>query len=184
MRAVIVGCGRVGAALAVALDQAGHRVLIMDTSTAAFDRLSPEFRGEAVRGDGTDEDTLRRAGVTGADLFVALTEGDNRNIMAAQIARESLGVATVLSKVNDPMRALAYADLGIATINRTTLMADTILEFAGLAGSGRPAIHAGRGHDHPIDVPFAAAGVAAAPLGAAPRPLGQAGAPRAKTGGS
>ena len=118
-----------------------------------------------MRGDGTDEDTLRRAGATGADLFVALTEGDNRNVMASQIARESLGVASVLSKVNDPMRALAYAEMGIATINRTTLMADAILEFAGLPGSGRPAVHAGRGHDHPIDVPFAPAPVAATPAG-------------------
>ena len=87
MRAVIVGCGRVGATMAQALDAAGHEVTIVDLATRSFDRLPATFRGNAVRGDGTDEDTLRRAGAEGADLFLALTEGDNRNIMAAQLAR-------------------------------------------------------------------------------------------------
>ncbi len=82
MRAVIVGCGRVGATMARALDAAGHEVTIVDLATRAFDRLPATFRGNAVRGDGTDEDTLRRAGAEGADVFLALTEGDNRNIMA------------------------------------------------------------------------------------------------------
>jgi len=168
MRAVVIGCGRVGATLADSLDRAGHRVLIVDTVTAAFDRLPATFRGEAVRGDGTDEDTLLRLGANGADLFVALTEGDNRNIMAAQVARESLGIPLVLAKVNDPVRARAYADLGIATINRTTLITDAILEFAGFAGSGDPAVHVGRGHDHAMDVPPA---VAPRPLGGAATPL-------------
>jgi trk system potassium uptake protein len=147
-------------------------VLIIDSITAAFDRLPATFRGDAVRGDGTDEDTLLRLGATGADLFVALTEGDNRNIMAAQIARESLGIPLVLAKVNDPVRARAYADLGIATINRTTLMTDAILEFAGVAGSGAAAVHVGRGHDHPMEPP----------VPAAPRPLGSPGVQRLTTG--
>ena len=86
MRAVIVGCGRVGATMARTLETAGHDVTIVDLVTRAFDRLPATFRGNAVRGDGTDEDTLRRAGAEGADLFLALTEGDNRNIMAAQLA--------------------------------------------------------------------------------------------------
>jgi trk system potassium uptake protein TrkA len=172
MRAVIIGCGRVGASLADRLDRAGHRVLIIDAVTAAFDRLPSTFRGEAVRGDGTDEDTLLRLGATGADLFVALTEGDNRNIMAAQVARETLGVPLVLAKVNDPVRARAYAELGIATINRTTLMTDVILEFAGFPGSGEPAINIGHGHDHPMD----------APLVAAPRAVGAPAAQRLTAG--
>lgn len=171
MRAVIIGCGRVGAALADALDRAGHRVLILDTTTAAFDRLPPTFRGEAVRGDGTDEDTLRRGGATGADLFVALTEGDNRNIMAAQVARESLGIPLVLSKVNDAVRARAYADLGIATFCRTTLITDAILAFAGVAGSGDPAVNVGRGHDHPIEVRSGTTRTATQPPGPAGVPL-------------
>ena len=92
MRAVIVGCGRVGATMAQVLDTTGHEVTIVDLLTRSFDRLPATFRGNAVRGDGTDEDTLRRAGAEGADLFLALTEGDNRNIMAAQLALEALGI--------------------------------------------------------------------------------------------
>ena len=177
MRAVVIGCGRVGAALADSLDRAGHRVLIIDTTAAAFDRLPSTFRGEAVRGDGTDEDTLLRLGAAGADLFVSLTEGDNRNIMAAQIASESLAIPLVLAKVNDPVRARAYAELGIATINRTTLMTDAILAFAGLAGSGDPAVHVGHGHDHPLGAP-----VVAAAMTAGSRSLGTPGARRDTSG--
>ena len=91
MKTVIVGCGRVGSVLADAFDQAGHQVIVLDTKTSAFDRLPGSFKGAAVRGDGTDEDTLRRAGAAGADVFIALTEGDNRNVMAAQLATEALG---------------------------------------------------------------------------------------------
>jgi voltage-gated potassium channel Kch len=78
MRTVIVGCGRVGTMLAVMLEDGGHQVSILDISTAAFDRLPGSFKGNAIRGDGTDEDTLRRAGAGDADLFLAVTEGDNR----------------------------------------------------------------------------------------------------------
>jgi trk system potassium uptake protein TrkA len=115
MRAVIVGCGRVGATMAQAMDAAGHEVTIVDLATRSFDRLPATFRGSAVRGDGTDEDTLRRAGAENADLFLALTEGDNRNVMAAQLALEALGIGRVFAKVNDPVRAEAYAELGIGT---------------------------------------------------------------------
>ena len=86
MKIVIVGCGRVGAALAESYDAAGHQVVILDISTRAFGRLASTFRGSAVRGDGTDEDTLRRVGAEDADVFLSLTEGDNRNVMAAQVA--------------------------------------------------------------------------------------------------
>ena len=101
------------------------------SSRRAFDRLPATFRGNAVRGDGTDEDTLRRVGAEGADLFLALTEGDNRNIMAAQLAVEALGIPRVYAKVNDPVRAQAYAELGIGTICRTTMMADGLLTALG-----------------------------------------------------
>jgi trk system potassium uptake protein TrkA len=86
MKVVIVGCGRVGSTLAENLDAEGHEVIIFDTQTAAFDRLPEGFKGSAVRGDGTDEEVLRRAGAEGADIFLSLTEGDNRNVMAAQVA--------------------------------------------------------------------------------------------------
>ena len=106
MKAVVVGCGRVGARLADALDRAGWQVVIIDRITAAFDRLPSTFGGTALRGDGTDEDTLRRFGGEDADLFLAATEGDNRNIMAAQLAVEALGASRTMAKINDPVRAL------------------------------------------------------------------------------
>jgi trk system potassium uptake protein TrkA len=148
MKVVIVGCGRVGAVLAEAFDQAGHDVVVIDTSTSAFQKLPSSFRGSAIRGDGTDEDVLRRAGAEGADLFIALTEGDNRNVMSTQLAHEALGAAKTLAKVNDPLRASAYADLGLATICRTNLMMDAVLGFAGMLTKPRPGIQEPRG-SHP-----------------------------------
>ena len=101
-----------------------------------------DFAGKAIRGDGTDEDILRRAGTEDADVFLALTEGDNRNVMAAQLATEAFGVKSVVAKINDPVRAEAYAELGIATICRTDLMVDahrsSYLGPAGRTGAGRP----------------------------------------------
>jgi trk system potassium uptake protein TrkA len=161
VKIVIVGCGRVGAALAEGFDAAGHQVVILDISTRAFDRLSSAFRGSAIRGDGTDEDVLRRAGADGADVFLAFTEGDNRNVMAAQLAVENLGAVKVIAKINDPVRAAAYADLGIATICRTSMLTDAVHEYLGLAGSGMPGViaptgrHHGGGHDEPARPPTA-----------------------------
>jgi trk system potassium uptake protein TrkA len=142
MKAVIVGCGRVGAGLADELDRAGWHVLIMDLTTSAFDRLPATFGGTALRGDGTDEDVLRRAGAEGADLFLALTEGDNRNVMAAQLGLEALGARQTVAKINDPVRAEAYAHLGIATLCRTNLMTSAVLGFMGQAVPGLPGIYA------------------------------------------
>jgi trk system potassium uptake protein len=146
VRVVIVGCGRVGAVLAESFDTQGHEVVILDLRTSAFDRLHGSFRGSALRGDGTDEDTLRRAGAEDADLFLALTEGDNRNIMAAQLATESFGVRKVVAKINDPVRAVAYADLGIATLCRTVMLADAVLDHVGLPTSGLSGVLAPTAH--------------------------------------
>ncbi|HEY4752861.1 MAG TPA: TrkA family potassium uptake protein [Candidatus Limnocylindrales bacterium] len=149
MKAVIVGCGRVGAGLADALDRAGWQVLIIDRVSSAFDRLPSAFGGTALRGDGTDEDTLRRAGAEGADLFLALTEGDNRNVMAAQLGVEALGAVRTVAKINDPVRAEAYALLGIATLCRTNLMETEVLTFLGQATGDRPGIFVPeRAHTH------------------------------------
>ena len=148
MKYVIVGCGRVGAALAEALDAGGNEIIVLDTSTRAFDRLSSEFKGQAVRGDGTDEDVLRKAGADGADVLLALTEGDNRNVMAAQIAIEKLNVAKAMAKINDPVRAAAYAELGIATVCRTTMVTDSVLAFLGLRETGMPSVIAPVPHVH------------------------------------
>jgi trk system potassium uptake protein TrkA len=129
MRAVIVGCGRVGAGLAERLAGAGHEVTVIDVQSRAFDRLPAEFAGNAVRGDGTDEDVLRRAGAEGADLFFALTEGDNRNVLAAQLASESLGIHRTVAKINDPVRAKTYTSLGLAVICRTELLIDALQRY-------------------------------------------------------
>ena len=141
MRAVIVGCGRVGAAMARTLEAGGHDVTIVDLVTRAFDRLPAAFRGNAVRGDGTDEDTLRRAGAEDADLFLSLTEGDNRNVMAAQLAAEALGARKTVAKINDPVRAEAYAHLGIASLCRTNLMMSAVLGAVGQAVPDRPGLY-------------------------------------------
>ncbi len=140
MKIVIVGCGRVGSTLAENLDAAGHDVIIFDIRTAAFDRLPETFKGAAIRGDGTDEEVLRQAGAAGADVFLSLTEGDNRNIMAAQLAAEALGIARVVAKINDPVRAMAYSDMGIATLCRTNLMVDSVAGYLSLPIEGGPGI--------------------------------------------
>ena len=156
MKIVIVGCGRVGASAADLYDRAGHEVIVLDASTAAFDRLPGTFGGTAIRGDGTDEDVLRRAGAEEADVFLALTEGDNRNVMAAQLAAEVLGARRVVAKINDALRASAYAELGIATVCRTGLMVDAMNAYIGFPASGLPGLlapsghhDAGDDHDHP-----------------------------------
>ncbi len=157
MRTIIVGCGRVGAGLAGRLAAAGDEVTVIDLRTDSFDKLPEGFRGNAVRGDGTDEDVLRRLGVDGADRFFALTEGDNRNILAAQLAAETFSVPTVVAKINDPVRASAYAALGIATVCRTSMMVDSLGGFVGLpTDSGSMRVQPPSGH-HPG--PHAVAGV-------------------------
>jgi trk/ktr system potassium uptake protein len=149
VKIVIVGCGRVGASAAEVWDRAGHDVVILDMVTRAFERLPSTFRGSAIRGDGTDEDVLRRADVEGADVFLAMTEGDNRNIMAAQVAAEAFGIGNVIAKINDPLRATAYAEIGITTLCRTGLMLDAVNAHIGMPRSGLPSLLASTGHHHP-----------------------------------
>jgi trk system potassium uptake protein TrkA len=119
---VIVGSGRTGAFLAELLDRSGETVSIVDVERAAFRRLPAQFRGSPVLGDGTDMDILRQAGADKADAFLALTQGDNRNLMAAQIAQRIFGVKQVIAKVNDPIRAATYRGEGIYTFSRTTIL--------------------------------------------------------------
>jgi trk system potassium uptake protein TrkA len=129
---IIVGCGRVGAGLAERLARSGHDVTIVDLKTESFRRLEPDFPGRAIRADGTEEDVLRRLDTQDADMFFALTEGDNRNVLAAQLAAETFGVKKVVTKINDPVRAEAYTMLGLATICRTRLLVDELAQYAGL----------------------------------------------------
>jgi trk system potassium uptake protein TrkA len=151
MKIVIVGCGRVGSTLAQNLDEDGHDVIILDIKTAAFDRLPETFKGSAVRGDGTDEEVLRRAGAKDADIFLSLTEGDNRNVMAAQVATENLGIPRVIAKINDPVRAAAYAELGVVTVCRTNLMVHAVASYLDLTVQTGPGIDTPStpGHKHP-----------------------------------
>jgi len=119
---VIIGCGRVGAFLAGLLDGDGHAVTVVDVERSSFDHLPQSFKGNTLLGNGTDLDTLRQAGVENAEALFALTQGDNRNLMAAQIAKEIFGVRRVIAKVNDPIRARLYRTQGLTTISRTTIL--------------------------------------------------------------
>ena len=127
MKVLIVGCGRVGAFLAGLLDQGGHEVTIVDLDRGSFVHLPPSFKGTTLLGNGTDMDVLRDAGIDKVDAFLALTQGDNRNLMAAQVAKEIFGVKQVIAKVNDPMRANIYRRHGIGTFSRTSIIG-TLLE--------------------------------------------------------
>jgi len=119
MRVFIMGCGRVGAALAVDLSREGNEVTILDTDPAAFRFLPEGFAGRTVVGNGIDIDTLRKHHVERADVFVSATRGDNRNVMAAQLAKHMLGVPVVASRVFDPIREEMYREMGLRTINPT-----------------------------------------------------------------
>ncbi len=148
MNVVIVGSGRTGAFLAELLDAAGDTVSIVDVERAAFQRLPPSFKGSPVLGDGTDMDTLRQAGIEKADAFLALTQGDNRNLMAAQIAKKIFSVKQVIAKVNDPIRANTYRGEGIYTFSRTTILG-TLLHavLTGDTSIGPNLMKAAMGHD-------------------------------------
>ncbi len=119
MKVVIMGCGRVGAELATVLDQEGHGVTILDRDTYAFRRLPPGFGGQREVGNGMDQDVLARIGVGDADAFVAVTQGDNRNVMAAQMAKYIFGVPKVVCRIYDPIREEIYHGLGLETISPT-----------------------------------------------------------------
>ena len=128
MKIVIMGCGRVGAQLAGLLDADGHEVTILDTDAYSFRRLAPTFGGSALIGNGVDEAALRRAGIEGADVFVSLTQGDNRNVMAAQIAKHIFNVPRVISRIYDPLRQELYDTLGIEAFSPTTIFAQLVKE--------------------------------------------------------
>ena len=127
MKVVIVGCSRLGARLAGRLDSELHEVTVIDVDSTAFRRLPTSFSGSTVIGTGIDEDVLLSAGIDRADIFVSATNGDNRNIMAAQLAKAAFGVNLVLCRIYDPVRAQTYRSLGIETICPTVEVADLFL---------------------------------------------------------
>lgn len=128
MKVVIMGCGRVGAQLATLLHADGHTVTVLDRGAASFRRLPPEFSGTALLGNGLDEDVLRRAGIEEADVFVVVTQGDNRNVMAAQMAKQIFNVPKVICRIYDPLRREIYEALGLQAISPTTVFAQLLRE--------------------------------------------------------
>ena len=128
MKVVIMGCGRVGARLTSLLEQDGHTVTIIDNDSYSFRRLAQDFQGTALIGNGIDEDVLVRAGIKEAGAFIALTQGDNRNIMATQIAKHIFNVPRAICRIYDPLRRDMYAELGIETISPTTIFAQILRE--------------------------------------------------------
>jgi len=128
VKIVILGCGRVGATLATMMDQAGHQVSVIDYSNEAFRRLDPKFSGDTIVGNGVDEEVLIRAGIKDADAFAAVTNGDNRNIMSSQIAKEIFKVKKVVCRIYDPIRQSTYNELGLETICPTIIGAQMLFE--------------------------------------------------------
>jgi trk system potassium uptake protein TrkA len=127
MNVVILGCGRLGAHLARRLDREGHAVTIVDRSSDSFARLGGDFRGTMILGTGIDEDILRRAGIESADAFVAVTNGDNTNAMAAEIAKLVFKVPRVVARLYDPVREDTFHALGLMeTVCPTVMGSDKI----------------------------------------------------------
>ncbi|MDX3230210.1 TrkA family potassium uptake protein [Streptomyces sp. ME19-01-6] len=127
MHIVIMGCGRVGAALAQTLERQGHTVAVVDQDPTAFRRLGAGFGGRRVTGVGFDQDTLREAGIEEAGAFAAVSSGDNSNIIAARVAREMFGIENVAARIYDPRRAEVYQRLGIPTVATVRWTADQML---------------------------------------------------------
>lgn len=128
MKIVILGCGRVGALLATMLENEGHQIAVIDQSSDSFRRLPDEFQGEEIVGNGVDGDILIRAGIKEADAFIAVTNGDNRNIMASQIARDIFKVKQVICRIYDPIREETYRKLGLQTYCPTVIGAQKLFD--------------------------------------------------------
>ncbi len=139
MKVIIMGCGRVGGRLAGLLESDGHDVTVLDNDSYSFRRLPPGFRGTALLGNGIDADVLRRAGIEEADVFVAVTQGDNRNVMSCQIARHIFNVPRVVCRIYDPLRRDLFEELGLEAISPTTIFAQILREKLEAPGPQREA---------------------------------------------
>ncbi len=143
MKVVIMGCGRVGSALAGMLADDGHDVTVLDIRQESFKRLPTTFKGKRHVGNGIDQDVLARIGVADADAFFAVTQGDNRNVMATQMAKHIFGVKRALCRIYDPIREEMYRELGIETISPTilgaTLFKEKLYKQPAPAAAGRDA---------------------------------------------
>lgn len=129
MNVIVMGCGRLGSRIATILDQEGHHVTVLDSNEAAFKRLPSGFKGDRVVGNAMDASTLERGGIAQADAFFALTQGDNRNYFASQMAREVYQVKRVLCRVYDPVREEIFRDLGLETFSPTSFGAQIMIEM-------------------------------------------------------
>jgi trk system potassium uptake protein TrkA len=132
---VIMGCGRVGSTLARSLEKRGHTVAVIDMDVEAFRRLGPGFGGKTVRGVGFDREVLQEAGIEQAEGFAAVSSGDNSNILAARVVRETFSVENVVARIYDPGRAEVYERLGIPTVATVRWASDQVLRRLLPAGS-------------------------------------------------
>ncbi len=139
MKIIILGCGRLGAHLARRLDREGHTVTVIDRNAESFGRLGSDFRGTLVLGTGIDEDIMRRAGIEGADAFIAVTNGDNTNAMASEIAKLVFHVPRVIARLYDPVREDTYHTIGMMdTVCPTVIGSDKIHDI--VMGNGTSAV--------------------------------------------
>lgn len=129
MHVVIMGCGRVGASLATALQRLGHTVAVVDKDPQSFHRLSKDFEGQLVSGNGFERDVLAEAGIDEAAAFAAVSNGDNSNIVSARVARETFGVEHVVARIYDAKRAEVYERLGIPTVATVPWTTDRFLRM-------------------------------------------------------
>ena len=122
-----MGCGRVGSTLARSLEDRNHTVSVIDSEPDSFRRLGPSFNGDKITGFGFDQEVLEKAGIRRADAFAAVSSGDNSNIIAARVARETFGIEQVVARIYDPGRAEVYQRLGITTVATVKWTADQVL---------------------------------------------------------
>ena len=137
MKIVIMGCGRVGSSLAARLSEEGNDVTVLDVRADAFRRLPSNFKGKKHIGNGIDQDVLSRIGLSEADAFIAVTQGDNRNVLATQVAKHIFGVPRTLCRIYDPIREEMYRGLGLETISPTVMGANVLYD---LLSDGAPAV--------------------------------------------
>jgi trk system potassium uptake protein TrkA len=128
MNALIIGCGRVGSSLALQLQNEGWEVTVVDESEDALSRLGENWPGRFVVGHGMDTDLLREAGIEEADAVVAATDGDNTNIVIAQVAQKRFGIQCVVARILDPARAKFYAERGLRTVCPTKTAIDSLID--------------------------------------------------------
>ena len=131
MYAIVIGCGRAGAEIASRMCEQGHSVVVIDSDRAAFHRLSESFSGTTIVGHAIDEDCLVSAGIERADAVIATTYGDNSNLIAVQLARKRFNVQRAIARVKDPVRASAFARLGLETIPSTVIVGDAFQQALG-----------------------------------------------------